>query len=510
VKLNNWTITTLGEITEINPTLNKSLYKNDLLVSFVPMSSVEALTGKVKVTDTKSFSEVKKGYTYFQTGDVLFAKITPCMENGKMAVVPPVKNGVAFGSTEFHVFRPHKNVDPWYLYYFISSERFRNDAEHNMTGAVGQRRVPSVYLKNHCIFLPPLNEQKRIVAIIEELFSELDNGLENLQKTQEALKIYRQSLLKSAFEGKLTKKWRNHNKNKFNNIEELRSFIQLERNKCYEHVVEKWEFDSKFGKKSQKPRQPKILNFITENELNDLPVLPDTWVWDKLGWMTLGVEYGTSAKSAKKGDVAVLRMGNIQNCIFTWDDLVFTSEKDEIEKYYLNCGDVLFNRTNSPEHVGKTALYRGEYQAIFAGYLIRINQINSIVNDQYLNLYLNSPLAKQQGNKVKTDGVNQSNINGEKLINYPFPYCSLEEQEIIVSILEKYFLCIDSIENEIQSSLLKLNAMRQSILKKAFSGELAPQDSHDEPANELLEKIKTEQAIQNNPKRTSRKQKVAK
>lgn len=375
-------------------------------------------------------------------------------------------------------------------------------------GGVGLAHITKSKFDNSTIPLPPLNEQKRIVAIIEELFSELDNGLESLKRTQEILKAYRQTLLKNAFEGKLTEQWRNQNKGRLKSVEELTSFIQQERKKCYEHVVEKWKFDSKFGRKSLKPRQPKNLDVIAESELKDLPILPDTWIWDKLGWMTLGVEYGTSAKSAEKGAVAVLRMGNIQNGVFTWDDLVFTSDKDEIEKYFLNHGDVLFNRTNSPEHVGKTALYRGEFQAIFAGYLIRINQINSIVNGQYLSLYLNSPLAKQLGNRVKTDGVNQSNINGEKLINYPFPYCSLEEQEIIVSILEKYFFSIDSLERDIQSNLFKLNTMRQSILKKAFSGELTHQDSKDEPAIELMEKIQKELTIQNNPKRTSKKQKV--
>ena len=153
--------------------------------------------------------------------------------------------------------------------------------------------------------------------------------------------------------------------------------------------------------------------------------------------MTCGVEYGTGAKSSKSGSVPVIRMGNLQNGMIDWQDLAFTSDKAEIEKYSLSPGDVLFNRTNSPELVGKTAIFRGERPALFAGYLIRVNHIGTIVNSQYLNLFFGSHTARQYGNSVKTDGVNQSNINGEKLQGYPFPYCSLAEQHEVVRILDE-------------------------------------------------------------------------
>jgi type I restriction enzyme, S subunit len=379
-------------------------------------------------------------------------------------------------------------------------------------GGVGLAHITKTKFDDSIIQLPPPNEQKRIVAKIEELFSEIDKGRENLLKAQELLKAYRQSMLKNAFEGKLTEKWREENKDKLKTTDELSTYLRCTRKEHHQKSIEKWESNNATERTSPspKPRSLKNLNMISATELEDLPALPDAWVWDKLGCMTLGVEYGTSAKSSKHGDVVVLRMGNIQAGTFIWKDLAFTSNKEEIAKYSLKKDDVLFNRTNSPELVGKTALYKGEYPAIFAGYLIRINQIPSVVTSKYLNFYLNSPVAKQYGNRVKTDGVNQSNINGDKLVNYPFPFCSIEEQNVIVSMLEEYLSATDNLEVEIQKDLHRLNALRQSVLKKAFSGELVSQDATDESASILLERITAEKEIPKLPKKTSKQlQKVA-
>ena len=136
--------------------------------------------------------------------------------------------------------------------------------------------------------------------------------------------------------------------------------------------------------------------------------------------------------------------------------------KTRSRKYLLHDGDVLFNRTNSPELVGKTAIFSRERQAIFAGYLIRVNHIRTVSDSQYVNLFLNSHVARQYGNSVKTDGVNQSNINARKLSNYPFPYCSIEEQHELVRILEKALSLVDKTEAEINRELQKAAALRQS------------------------------------------------
>ena len=496
-----WELASLDAVTELNPRFEAAIRTDNPSVSFVPMPAVEAGTGIVDVSRTRRLEEVRKGYTHFREGDVLFAKITPCMENGKMAVVPSLENDLGFGSTEFHVLRPYEGISPQYIYYFVSSQQFRSPAQHNMTGAVGQRRVPASYLADQSVPIPPVYEQHRIVAKIEELFSELDKGVESLKTARRQLEVYRQAALKHAFEGKLTAQWREKNKDKLEPPEQLLVRIRRQRElhhqrqlEAWRTAVKEWEACNKRVSKPKKPTSPKPLAKFDESQYPKLPRLPSSWVWDKLGWMTCGVQYGTATKSLKSGMMPVLRMGNIQNGSFDWSDLVYTSNENEIADYLLRDDDVLFNRTNSPELVGKTAIYRGERPAIFAGYLIRVNQLREMVVSQYVNLFLNSDLARQYGDSVKTDGVNQSNINGAKLMNYPFPYCSVAEQREIVRLLDQALSIIDSTTAGINAEIKKAATFRQATLEKAFAGQLVVQDPSDESASILLEKIKAEKA----------------
>jgi type I restriction enzyme S subunit len=170
-------------------------------VSFVPMAAVEAATGRMDASEIRRFGLVKKGYTVFREGDVLFAKITPCMENGKMAVARGLHNGVGCGSTEFHVLRPKPGVDPHYVYHFVSSARFRAEAAHHMTGAVGQKRVPTAFLVQCAIPLPDLGEQRLVVAEIEKQFSRLDQAVANLKRVEANAHALRQAVLARAFLG---------------------------------------------------------------------------------------------------------------------------------------------------------------------------------------------------------------------------------------------------------------------------------------------------------------------
>jgi len=191
-----------------------------------------------------------------------------------------------------------------------------------------------------------------------------------------------------------------------------------------------------------------------------------------LGKACEGVEYGTSSKSLKKGKVPVLRMGNIQNGRFDWSRLVYSSEESEIKKYALKYNDVLFNRTNSLELVGKTAIYKGEMPAIFAGYLIRIKRKEDLLDADYLNYFLNSDMAREYGKTVVISSVNQANINGQKLKNYPIPLPPLSEQLNITTKLDSISVETRKLESIYQKKLDDLEELKKSILQKAFNGEL--------------------------------------
>lgn len=157
----------LTDIAELNPTLGKKLPAEEL-VSFVPMASLSAESASVETTQDRPYAEVAKGFTPFLDGDVLVAKITPCFENGKIAQARlPRSHG--FGSTEFHVVRARSGVtESRYLHHYLRLEEVRTNGQRRMTGSGGQRRVPSNFLADLAIPLPPLEEQRRIAAILDQ------------------------------------------------------------------------------------------------------------------------------------------------------------------------------------------------------------------------------------------------------------------------------------------------------------------------------------------------------
>jgi type I restriction enzyme S subunit len=278
--------------------------------------------------------------------------------------------------------------------------------------------------------LPSLAEQKRIVAKLEKVLEKVDASRARLDKIPTLLKRFRQSVLAAACSGKLTADWREQR-----GLDDECSLVPL-------------------------------------RELCD------------------SFNYGTSAKSQPAGKVPVLRMGNIQDGEIDWTNLVFTSGKEEINKYALKPKTVLFNRTNSPELVGKTAIYRGERPAIFAGYLIRINPRENL-DPEYLNYCLNTSYAKEYYSQVKTDGVSQSNINAQKLADFELPYCPLPEQQEIVRRVEELFALANQLEARYAKAKAQIDRLVPSILAKAFRGELVPQNPSDEPASVLLARLRS-------------------
>ena len=348
--------------------------------------------------------------------------------------------------------------------YFLGEGRQTTNLASINLGKLSQLPIP----------LPPANEQRRIVEKIEALTARSRKAHAALDEIPALLDQFRQSVLAAAFRGDLTADWRAQNPN----VEPAE--VLLDRIK-----------KTRLIKASTLKAKEKILEMYQTASIEDSGRLPENWQYFSLEKLCDSFQYGTSAKSLSKGDVPVLRMGNLQKGEIDWSDLAYSSDLQEIEKYKLNPGDVLFNRTNSPELVGKTSIYRGERAAVFAGYLIKIRNCPEL-NSEYLNFCLNTNYAKSYCWKVKSDGVSQSNINAQKLAKFEIPLCSQDEQREVVHQVKSLLSLANSIEEQYKEATSETDQLDQSILAKAFRGELVPQDPNDEPAAVLLDRIRAE------------------
>ena len=223
-------------------------------------------------------------------------------------------------------------------------------------------------------------------------------------------------------------------------------------------------------------------------------LLPNGWKWCKLEDLVCELKYGTSEKSSSVGKIAVLRMGNITNWgTIDYSGLVYSSNDEDIKQYSLKKNDLLFNRTNSSEWVGKTAVYKEERPAIYAGYLIRVRPI--LISSDYLNYVMNSSYYRNWCYNVKTDAVNQSNINAQKLSQLMIPVPPLKEQERIIIEIDKWISLIDTIKNSKEKLQVIIKQAKSKILDLAIHGKLVPQDPNEEPASELLKRINSKTEI---------------
>ncbi|MBL9193790.1 MAG: restriction endonuclease subunit S [Opitutaceae bacterium] len=350
---------------------------------------------------------------------------------------------------------PHTFIDSEYLRLVLQC--FERDILNSCRkGGTTVHSIEFPALQDFTIPLPPLAEQKRIVARIEELFSELEAGEESLRVARRQLGVYRQSLLKQAFQGKLTAHWRTQNTAR---LEPPASFSELE------------------GSFS----------------------LPNGWQLIKLGSAIEEPAYGTSRRcSYESGGRGVLRIPNVVNGTIEADDLKFAEfTNDERRSYELRAGDLLLIRSNgSVSIVGRCAIVEPKHtDFLYAGYLIRLRPRNALLDSQFLLHQLTSHLLRSQieASAKSTSGVN--NINSKEIQRLEIALPLLSEQQEIVRLLDEQFEVIERNEREIDAALKRCEALRQAILKKAFTGRLVPQDPADEPAIALLARLRTERML---------------
>ena len=208
--MNKGNFAMLSEVCQIKPPKKEAKGKlsDTDLVSFVPMKDLGICERKFPLNEERILKKVYGGYTYFADNDVLLAKITPCFENGKLGIAKGLTNGIGFGSSEYIVFRANEPLDPEYLFYFLSQDSFREAGTRVMTGAVGHKRVPKEFIENQEIPLPPLPEQKRIVAILDKAFEGINQAISNAEKNlANARELFESIVINNIFGDPDQKQW---------------------------------------------------------------------------------------------------------------------------------------------------------------------------------------------------------------------------------------------------------------------------------------------------------------
>jgi type I restriction enzyme S subunit len=447
-----WIETTFPVVSLLNP---KSELDDSLEVGFSPMALVPVnFSDKLKF-EMRTWGAVKKGFTHFKNDDVIFAKITPCFENSKAAIVSGLPNSHGAGSTEYYVLRPII-MPAAIIFYWVKTTGFLKNAESKMTGSVGQKRVPKTFVQNYPLPLPPLNEQKRIVAKLDAVIPRIDSLKARLDKIPALIKRFRQSVLTAAVTGKLTETWRE------------------EHNLSNKWVTTTLEEQSEY---------------ITSGSR---------------GW----------AKYYSKFGAMFIRAQNINTDNLILDDVAFVSlpYKTEGLRTRIIKHDILITITGA--NVTKTALVKTDISEAYVNQHVALVRLKKIIFSEYIYLWLVSPTVGRAQLEEAAYGAGKPGLNLQNIKDVDISLPPLEEQKEIVRQVDNLFALADKLETHYQNAKARIDKLSQSVLAKAFRGELTPQDPNDEPAGKLLKRImaakaKMEEALKDAKKKgASRKAKA--
>lgn len=438
-----WSSCTLADIAAVNP---KTVADESLIAGFVPMSHVPTSYHGELLFDEKPWGEIKKSYTNFQDGDVIFAKVTPCFENGKAAIVDDLPNGIGAGSSEFYVLRPHcKDISQKLLFALIKTHAFMQEGATNMTGAVGLRRVPKSFVETFPIALPPATEQKEITDRLDTLLAQVEATQARLARIPAIINQFRQSVLAAAVSGKLTEEWRGDSQYDSEGFPSSWSRKGLDDLGALAR-----------GKSKHRPRNdPRLFGneypFIQTGEVaQSNGVIEGSTKW----YSEFGLE---QSRLFPKGTLCITIAANIADTAILGIDACF------------------------PDSVVGFTPIPAVTSALFVKYLIDVNK-NSL--EQF------------------APATAQKNINLKVLKSLSLPYPTIEEQTEIVRRVEQLFAYADTIELQAKAAKARVDKLTQAILAKAFRGELtadwraANPDliSGDNSAVALLARIQAERA----------------
>jgi type I restriction enzyme S subunit len=465
----SWVSITIGEVTQ--PGVEQAPPEGDKPFLYVDISSIDNRAKKIvdpkilPVADAPSRARQR-----LKAHDVLVSMTRPNLN--AVAILPSEFEG-AIGSTGFDVLRAQW-IDPSWLLYFVQTDDFVQAMSRLVQGVLYPAVRPKD-IRSYPLPVAPLSEQRRIVAEIEKQFTRLEAGVAALKRVQANLKRYRATVLKAAVEGRLVPteaELARREGRSYEPADELLKRILAERRDRWEadqlarsRASGKLPKDDKWKQKYKEPSEP---------ETAGLPSLPEDWTWTTAEQSSWPVQYGSSAKTSEEpGGVPVLRMINItSDGRLNLEDLKYLPPNhNEFPDLLLQAGDLLFNRTNSPELVGKSAVYRAiPSPCSFASYLIRVRAIEGC-SPTYLAFCLNSALGRTWIKSVVSQQVGQANVNGTKLRAFVFPLPPRAEQHRIVAEAERRLSVTDELELQLQTNVKRAERLRQAILKTRLRGQ---------------------------------------
>jgi type I restriction enzyme, S subunit len=474
-----WTYASLAEVCQLNPPKPPADFlPPDAEVTFVPMPAVDADSGTVANPEIRPFGKVRNGHPAFRDGDVIMAKITPCMENGKAAVVRGLCNGVGFGSTEFHVLRPAPAVLAEYVYHFIRQESFRDAAAAEMTGSVGQKRVPADFLKQAALPLAPLAEQQRIVAKLEASLARVNAARQRVAKVPAILKRFRQSVLAAACSGRLTADWRREQ----GELEPANLLVDRVRR----HL-------------GHRDTQPGLI------DPESLEGLPPPWTWAAFGDVIEELRNGISTKpNPDPPGHPILRISATRPGKVLLEDIRYLPNADELVKLYrLRDGDLLFTRYNgSLDLLGVCGMVRGlsKRTLLYPDKLMRVRFGHEDLLPEYVETFFGSAQARDRIEAKAKSSAGQQGVSGADIRRQPIAVPPFAEQQEIVRRVEALLRLADTIEKRVAAATARAEKLTQAMLAKAFRGELVPTEAElahregrrYEHASALLERVRHE------------------
>jgi type I restriction enzyme, S subunit len=491
-----WRMTTLGFLCELingdrgkNYPGRKALCKDG--IPFVNAGDLEngiISTERLGFISPATFDILRSGK--FGIGDVLY-----CIRGslGKVAFNTNLPTGAIASS--LIIVRPNEAISSKYVFYYLMSPLAHNMIQKFDNGTA-QPNLSGADLARFEIPIPGLWNQQKIVAKIEELFSQLDRGIQNLTTARQQLKAYRQAVLKHAFEGNLTRDWRADNSNNETGVELRKRILNRRR-----HEWEKAErarlnqLDDPPANDRWKARYPEPEGFDDQ----DLPDLPVVWCWVGLDELVSGRPrslqsgpFGSNLRHSEFGASGVLVLGidNVRDGTFSMgsQNRISIEKFRELEKYQARPGDLLITVMAS---LGRTCVVpRDLEKAVITKHVYRVSMEEDLLYPEYFNLLLQSQTVSRLRMFKNAQGQTRPGLNSSILKVLPLPLCSRAEQVEIVSRLSSQLSNVDDAISQIDDQLSRATTLRHSILKRAFSGHLVDQDPHDEPASVLLARIK--------------------